>query len=105
MYAIKPKERPKWYELRKALCRWLVNAARWIEPRSPECWFTDRGEKARKTLKGIDDKPQNQMINYLQARIDYALAQLSFMIDGGEECRGRDSEISQVIRVLEGKTP
>ena len=36
MYAIKPKEQPKWYELRKVLCRWLVNAARWVEPRSPE---------------------------------------------------------------------
>lgn len=30
-----------------------------------------------------------------------ALGMLHDMIDGGEECRGRDSEISDIIRLLE----
>ena len=33
--------------------------------------------------------------------VTQALAVLHSMIDGGEECRGRDSEISDVIRILE----
>jgi len=33
---IKPKNKPKFYEFRKCLCRWLVNLARRIEPRSEE---------------------------------------------------------------------
>jgi hypothetical protein len=40
----------------------------------------------------------------LDRRIKAAVTELSSMIDGGEECRGRDSEISQVIRILEGDT-
>ena len=36
MFKIKPKEKPKWYQFRKTLCRYLVNLARWVEPRSPE---------------------------------------------------------------------
>ncbi len=36
MIRIKPKEKPKWYEPRKKLCKWLVDLARWIEPQSPE---------------------------------------------------------------------
>lgn len=38
-----------------------------------------------------------------EARIAKAIAQLSDMIDGGEECRGRDSQISYVIDILEGR--
>ncbi len=33
---IKPKNKPKFYEIRKWLCKWLVNLARWVEPRSEE---------------------------------------------------------------------
>lgn len=32
-----------------------------------------------------------------------AASLLHDMIDGGEECRGRDSEISEIIRILEGQ--
>jgi hypothetical protein len=32
-----------------------------------------------------------------------AIKMLSDMIDGGEECRDRDSEISRIIRILEGE--
>ena len=33
---VKPKKNPTWYQLRKWLCRGLVNLARWVEPRSEE---------------------------------------------------------------------
>lgn len=36
------------------------------------------------------------------SRIPKAVEELRDMIDGGEECRGRDSQISEVIRILEG---
>ena len=36
------------------------------------------------------------------SRIPKAVEELRDMIDGGEECRGRDSQISEVIRLLEG---
>jgi len=36
------------------------------------------------------------------SRIPKALEELREMIDGGEECRGHDSQISEVIRILEG---
>lgn len=49
--------------------------------------------------------PESQMIQYLQARIDYALAMLTFIIGADGKWKERDFEIEQVIRVLEGKTP
>lgn len=39
---------------------------------------------------------------YLLSRIPKAIEELSSQIDGGEECRGRDQQISEVIRILEG---
>lgn len=36
-------------------------------------------------------------------RINDAIQLLSSQIDGGEECRGRDGEISEVIRILSGE--
>lgn len=36
------------------------------------------------------------------SRIPKAVEELREMIDGGEECRGHDSQISEVIRILEG---
>lgn len=36
------------------------------------------------------------------ARNKRAIKELHSMIDGGEECRGRDSEISNIIYILEG---
>ena len=39
--------------------------------------------------------------NYEIERIKLALAELYGMIDGGEECRARDSELSHVIGILE----
>lgn len=36
-------------------------------------------------------------------RISKAVAELRDMIDGGEECLGRDQQISKIIRILEGK--
>lgn len=35
---VKPKKKPKWYQLRKVVCRWLVHLARWVEPRSEEIY-------------------------------------------------------------------
>lgn len=37
------------------------------------------------------------------SRIPKAIAELLDMIDGGEECRGYDSQISTIIRILEGE--
>lgn len=37
------------------------------------------------------------------SRIPKAIEELRSQIDGGEECRGRDQQISEVIRILEGK--
>lgn len=36
------------------------------------------------------------------SRIPKAIEKLREQIDGGEECRGRDQQISEVIRILEG---
>ncbi len=36
MSIIRPMSKPKWYQFRKKLCKWLVDLARWVEPRSPE---------------------------------------------------------------------
>jgi len=36
------------------------------------------------------------------SRIPKAIEELESQIDGGEECRGRDTQISHVIRILEG---
>lgn len=43
-----------------------------------------------------------KQIDDLYKRIDHAIGFLGAMIDGGEECRGMDSQISEVIRILEG---
>lgn len=37
------------------------------------------------------------------SRIPKAIEELRDMIDGGEECRGRDSQISHIIRILGGE--
>ena len=39
----------------------------------------------------------------LLSRIPKAIKELNNQIDGGDECRGRDSEISEVIKILEGE--
>lgn len=44
------------------------------------------------------------VIRELEQRVTRARSALRIMIDGGEECRGIDSEISHVIRILEGET-
>lgn len=44
------------------------------------------------------------MLQQYDTRIRHAIAELNSQIDGGEECRGRDSEISHVIHILEGKS-
>lgn len=41
-------------------------------------------------------------IDRQEKRIDLAIAELCALIDGGEECRGRDSEISRIICLLGG---
>lgn len=43
-----------------------------------------------------------QAVNSRYQRVARARSALRIMIDGGEECRGIDSEISHVIRILEG---
>ena len=42
-------------------------------------------------------------IPLLENRINKAIAELHSMIDGGEECRGADSAISNIIYTLEGR--
>jgi hypothetical protein len=39
----------------------------------------------------------------LNVRINEALLHLREMIDGGEECHARDSQISDIIRILQGE--
>lgn len=41
-------------------------------------------------------------MSLIEQRMKCAIQLLNDMIDGGEECRGRDSEISHIIGVLEG---
>lgn len=60
--------------------------------------YADRPAEVAKLL---DDAAN--CIEKLAKRSDLAIAELCSMIDGGEECRGRDSEISHVIRILEGE--
>lgn len=50
-------------------------------------------------------KKVNDLINHstlLRSRIHCATLALERLIDGGEECRGMDSALSEVIRILEG---
>lgn len=44
-----------------------------------------------------------QAANPRYQRITKSLKELREQIDGGEECRGRDGEISEIIRILEGE--
>lgn len=81
-------------------------------------------QKAAIVLKGLADSFQNeeakketlclvavvsdavkelQEYTKLVKRLHDGLELLYSQIDGGEECRGRDSEISSVIRRLEGE--
>ena len=46
--------------------------------------------------------PQDR-VRTLQTLIGKAVLELHDMIDGGEECRGMDSSISKIIRILEGE--
>lgn len=49
-----------------------------------------------------DDKLMQDAATML-SRIPRAIDELLDMIDGGEECRGIDSQISSIIRILEGE--
>ena len=46
--------------------------------------------------------PLVERIEELKERINDTIEELQSQIDGGEECRGRDSQISHVINILEG---
>lgn len=59
--------------------------------------YADRPQDMAKLL---DDAAN--CIDRQEKRIDLAIAELCALIDGGEECRGRDSEISNIIRTLGG---
>lgn len=48
-------------------------------------------------------EPEKVISKELNRRITTAIDCLHDMIDGGEECRGLDSQISQIIRILEDK--
>lgn len=50
------------------------------------------------------DKLMQDAANVL-SRIPKAIEELRDMIDGGDECYGRDSQISYVIDLLEGNRP
>lgn len=51
-----------------------------------------------------DDVPDElKYIRLLKQRIESAMRELDELIDGGEECHGRDSRISRVIRILDGE--
>lgn len=41
--------------------------------------------------------------NVLAITVQHAVEELESQIDGGEECRGRDADISTVIRILKGE--
>jgi hypothetical protein len=41
--------------------------------------------------------------NELRITVQHAVEELHSQIDGGEECRGRDQQISYVIDILEGR--
>lgn len=55
------------------------------------------------TASEVCSRSANRLL-VLDRRIESAIAELSDMIDGGEECRGRDSEISRIINILEGES-
>ena len=54
-------------------------------------------------------KQENDLYRYmaitdlLRKRIKKACTELESMIDGGEECRGKDSQISYIIQLLRGE--
>jgi hypothetical protein len=45
--------------------------------------------------------PKGDSVLIPRAALNYAIEQLKDMIDVGEECRGRDSQIGHIIGVLE----
>ena len=55
----------------------------------------NKGLAAQITADAISIEKHHKSINA-------AITELYELIDGGEECRGRDSAISRVIRILEG---
>lgn len=44
-----------------------------------------------------------QQHSHLAITVQHAIEELESQIDGGEECRGRDSQISYVISILRGE--
>lgn len=60
-------------------------------------------EKTQTLAEMIHAETTEGQLIRLKKRMAEAVRMLEDMIDGGEECRGRDSELSEVIRKLEGK--
>ena len=56
----------------------------------------------RDSVRHPDNDKLMQDAATVLSRIPKAVEELHGMIDGGEECRGRDQQISEVIRILEG---
>lgn len=56
----------------------------------------------RDSVRHPDNDKLMQDAATVLSRIPKAIEELTSMVDGGEECRGRDSQISEVIRILEG---
>lgn len=53
--------------------------------------------------QGINNRDNDDRNSVLKERIEAAITKLHLLIDGGEECRGMDSAISEIINTLEGK--
>lgn len=56
----------------------------------------------RNAVRHPDNDKLMQDAATVLSRIPIAIEELRDQIDGGEECRGRDQQISEVIRILEG---
>lgn len=56
----------------------------------------------RDSVRHPDDNALMNDAAIVISRIPKAITELQEMIDGGEECRGRDSQISSIINILEG---
>ena len=56
----------------------------------------------RDSVRHPDNDKLMQDAATVLSRIPKAVEELRDMIDGGEECRGYDSQLSEVIRILEG---
>jgi hypothetical protein len=65
-------------------------------------YATGNGETTEDLLNELGQQLDTHWEVILEERINTAITKLHCLIDGGEECRGMDSALSDIIRTLEG---